>query len=371
MLLFRTVALTLSIVFVVPLLFVAPVQAAGDVTISDCSNDTQLRNAASSAGVTTINFNCGTAVIQLQSYIQVAGEVTINGAGAITLDGQGQYAFFQVYNSAKLTLNELTLQNGRFNSAAPLENFGELNLHRVVMRDNASSNASGAINNYGTLNISQSSFLSNQAQNEGGAINCQAGSASIERSTFANNRTNDNGGAIYSLCDITIRNSTFDNNQAAGGGGAIYQAGSGTALIEYATISENQAAFGAGIYNDGLASSTLSIKASLLSGNSTGDCDGVITSLGNNLASDNNCASFTQPGDAKNQSLPLGPLANNGGPTQTRKPLAGNPAIDAIAEPCGIAIDQVGTARPVNSKCDIGALEVVTSHQIFLPVVKR
>lgn len=378
MLVFRTVALTLTILFVAPFLFLGPVQAAGNVTITDCSNDTQLRNAASSEGVTVIRFNCGTATIPFSSYIQVQGEVSIDGANTITFDGQELHAFFQVYNSAKLELTNLTLQNGRMSSAAPLENFGDLSLGSVVMRNNSSSSASGAILNYGSLRVVQSSFRNNNAQAEAGALNCQSGTAVIQRSTFANNQATSHGGAIYSLCEITIHNTTFDSNRSiTGGGGAIYQAGDGKAVLEYTTISDNQAGFGAGIYNEGSANSTLSIKASILSKNSTGDCDGVITSLGHNLASDNNCGAFTETGDAKNQNLPLGPLANNGGPTQTRKPLAGNPAIDAIATPCGIAVDQVGTARPANNKCDIGAVEVpaaVTpdpSHQILLPLVKR
>ncbi len=60
----------------------------------------------------------------------------------------------------------------------------------------------------------------------------------------------------------------------------------------------------------------------------------------------------------------LGPLANNGGPTQTHALLAGSPAIDAgnPATPgsggnaCE-ATDQRGYARPAGLACDIGAYE--------------
>ena len=60
----------------------------------------------------------------------------------------------------------------------------------------------------------------------------------------------------------------------------------------------------------------------------------------------------------------LGPLANNGGPTQTRLPVAGSPAID-LGDP-GFTVpatDQRGTgfARVVNGRVDIGAVEVQTS----------
>jgi hypothetical protein len=42
----------------------------------------------------------------------------------------------------------------------------------------------------------------------------------------------------------------------------------------------------------------------------------------------------------------LGPLARNGGPTRTRALLAGSPASDAAAAPCGEATDQRGVRRP-------------------------
>ena len=57
----------------------------------------------------------------------------------------------------------------------------------------------------------------------------------------------------------------------------------------------------------------------------------------------------------------LGPLANNGGPTRTRLPLAGSPAIDAGDPAFGGSptTDQRGTgfARVINGRLDIGATE--------------
>jgi hypothetical protein len=55
----------------------------------------------------------------------------------------------------------------------------------------------------------------------------------------------------------------------------------------------------------------------------------------------------------------LGPLANNGGPTPTRAPLAGSPAIDTGPNgPCATSADQRGVVRPQGQRCDIGAVEV-------------
>jgi hypothetical protein len=69
----------------------------------------------------------------------------------------------------------------------------------------------------------------------------------------------------------------------------------------------------------------------------------------------------------------LGPLADNGGPTQTRLPQQGSPLLDAIpAAECApeIATDQRGVARPQGGFCDIGAVEVeVVAPVPVTPVV--
>ena len=51
----------------------------------------------------------------------------------------------------------------------------------------------------------------------------------------------------------------------------------------------------------------------------------------------------------------LGPLANNGGPTQTMALLPGSPAIDAGVTVAGVTTDQRGVLRPQGFAPDIGA----------------
>ena len=55
----------------------------------------------------------------------------------------------------------------------------------------------------------------------------------------------------------------------------------------------------------------------------------------------------------------LGPLQNNGGPTDTQALGAGSPAIDAGDPATCSATDQRGVARPQRARCDIGAFEYV------------
>jgi hypothetical protein len=62
----------------------------------------------------------------------------------------------------------------------------------------------------------------------------------------------------------------------------------------------------------------------------------------------------------------LGPLSDNGGPTQTMALLPGSPAIDAGTS-C-TATDQRGVTRPQGAACEIGAYEV--PHQSVIYYVK-
>jgi len=81
---------------------------------------------------------------------------------------------------------------------------------------------------------------------------------------------------------------------------------------------------------------------------------GNVVSGGNNLIQDDSCnpaASDLVGADAK-----LGPLASNGGPTQTHALLAGSSAIDAANDTLCPATDQRGINRQ-GAHCDIGAYE--------------
>ncbi len=59
----------------------------------------------------------------------------------------------------------------------------------------------------------------------------------------------------------------------------------------------------------------------------------------------------------------LGPLANNGGPTQTHLPLTGSPAINTGNTT--LTVDQRGTTRPQGAADDKGAVEVVGADNSF------
>jgi hypothetical protein len=168
------------------------------------------------------------------------------------------------------------------------------------------------------------------------------------------------GGGIFNEGTLTVTNSTLSGNTGYGGG--VYN--SGTATVTNSTLSGNAAAEGGGIWNTGTATLKNTIVANSPSGN---NCYGPITVGGYNLDSDNTCGFGTSNNSLSGVDPMLGPLADNGGPTETHALLEGSPAINKgnnafAVDPDGnpLQFDQRGQgfARIVGGSVDIGAFEV-------------
>jgi hypothetical protein len=103
--------------------------------------------------------------------------------------------------------------------------------------------------------------------------------------------------------------------------------------------------------------------------NCSGGISGGIISLGHNLADDDTCE-FTDPSDLVVADAMLGPLQDNGGPSETHALLPGSPAIDAGSLDCPPpATDQRGVARPQGAACDIGAVEYLPEPRGALALI--
>jgi predicted outer membrane repeat protein len=342
----------------------------GVVGPGNCNEDgfDDVLAAVDGSGGGTITFDCGTATIAFAGYKGIAHDVTIDGGGRITFDGGNATPLFQIFASAHATLKGVTLERGIYNGVHTLENFGSLTLDHATVSANVSSE--GALTNFGVATIVASTFSGNAATfTNGGAINHSGAQLTVSSSTFEGNQAQ-NGAAIYSAGPLSVTNSTFGANAAATGGGAIYQTDDADASVVFVTVVGNTASFGAGLYKDaGDFAHTMLVGNSLLSGNATGNCDGVIASAGYNLSDDTHCGSaFTGPGDVNDTPLLLQPLGDHGGPTATAPPASGNPAIDHVPlANCSPAFDQRGGARPSGAACDSGAVEVgaVVDDEIF------
>ena len=231
----------------------------------------------------------------------------------------------------------------------------------------------------------------------GGGIFADGGSLLVDTATFASNSAiggnGGNGGQTNGACGV----------HGAGGlayGGAITNNNAATIGIKHATISLNNADAGNSGVNQGgankpprlvaegagggirVGSGSVTLENTIIAGNTAangaGDTtgaptpgpnvDGAITSNGHNLLGDATDASgFIGTGDLTGADPMLGALADNGGPTQTMKPAAGSPAIDAGVA-AGATFDQRGKPRTFDDPAvvnaatsdgtDIGAVEV-------------
>jgi len=348
-----------------------------------------------------------TVMVSAATYTEtltVSLNLNLIGAGASTtiIDGRASGTVVSISNpTAHVTLSNLTVRNGKANSGAGINNSGTLTLSNSTVTGNWASipchplllvclsngtTYGGGIYNSGTLTVSNSTITGNQA---GGGCNANPCSAFgggiynkgtvmvIKGSTLNGNIAHTacttrlsclvgQGGAFYTLgSTVTLNNSTVTGNSAyrcsgtcGGTGGAIVN-GSGIFAMDNSTVSGNSAG---GIVNGG----TATLQNSIVDNNAGINCHGTITSHGYNLSSDDTCK-LNVPGDLNNHDPLLGPLQNNGGPTETMALLPGSPAIDG-GNPGGctdgqghlLKTDQRGMPRPDREDivgCDIGAYE--------------
>ncbi|RYD33412.1 MAG: hypothetical protein EOP87_11025, partial [Verrucomicrobiaceae bacterium] len=311
-----------------------------------------LNAANSGGGANTINFapELAGSIITLNhmqedngpsafvvGFDHIASHVTIQGLtgeNGITLAANGAMRLFLVYNqSSSLTLNDLTLANGKVLGTGG----GAMRIHNATVTLNRCS-------------ITQNtSYL-------GGAFYMENGWLVLNNCTVANNRAARDpyqfylgaGGGFYNERGyVTLTNCTVEGNSAERGGG-IYNEIGVTTLVntivaqnfnELTPYHQIQGFLAAGSHHNLIGSNP---PSSPFGGNTGGLENGV----NNNIVT--------------NSSVFLNGMSPNGGPTHTAALLRGSPAINAGATVAGITTDQRGVARPQFSLADIGAFEFDT-----------
>jgi Ca2+-binding RTX toxin-like protein len=196
---------------------------------------------------------------------------------------------------------------------------------------------------------------------EGGGIHINNdGTLTITNSTISGNEAEEDGGGIFVNADeptITLTNVTMAGNVAdrdgsddGDGGGVSIQPGyTGAFTLKNTLIGDNTDATSAG-------------------GTHHHDCSAPmgspVTSQGHNLIENTTgCAiTGTTTGNLTGADPMLGPLADNGGPTQTQAILPGSPAVDAADPAAAPPTDQRGVPR----NPDIGAYELVECRGVVV-----
>jgi hypothetical protein len=363
-----------------------------------------ITNATS--GNDTITFGV-TGTIKLESALPALNaSVAIQGPGAgqLTVERDpssvSSFLIFAVGSAATVQISGLTIANG---SAGAIANAGTLSVSNSTLSGNTNSGGGGGtIYNSGALSVSNSTLSGNTSYSSfssGGAIYNETGTLTVSNSTLSGNTVygaagySATGGSIVMAAGrLSLSSSTLCNNTVIGGsyfywdpdspyiypnggawigdnayGGGLYVFG-GTVSIDHSTLAGNQAiggysdpgyqpGYSAGddIFN-GLGQSALQIYDTILDS----DLFGGFTSLGHNLIGNTVWGSGFAATDLLNVNPQLGPLQDNGGPTQTMALLASSPAINAGDNTGAPAYDQrgVGFPRIVGGTIDIGAFEV-------------
>jgi predicted outer membrane repeat protein len=325
-----------------------------------------------------------------------SGNSTGFGGGAIDSGDLGGTGTVGVYAS---TFSDNSAADGAAIDSGD-DGTGTLSVISSTFSNNTASSEGGAIDSgddagTGTLIVSGSTFSGNSG-GLGGAVDSSGGAntLSVSGSTFSANTASDGGAIISSVAQqdtLSVNSSTFSGNSASYDGGAIDSGESigATLSVTGSTFSGNTATHGGAIDSGDdhvSGTDTATVAADVFSGSgSLPLCDQNSTTWsddGYNVGSDTSCFSSTPAtGDnpstsgATDSSLSseLGPLADNGGPTDTIELLSGNPGLGDIPneEPplfvtqadgtsytlCPVAADQRGISSPPEASCDSGAIQ--------------
>lgn len=332
------------------------------------TNSTLTNNLANDGG----GLSLGTgATVSLTNAFVISNTTGDDGAGIENDDGAVTLIDSWVLsNTASLT--DTNGEGGGLNNGNGL---GTLFIVNTLISGNSAHNGGGISNDGGQVTLINSTVSNNTAptaSGRGGGLNNYDASIpvtlTITNSVISSNNSGGDGGGIRhggAAGTLTIDNSTLSGNSSVLGGSGGGLRNTASATLANVTIANNNANGGDGFRNSG----TLIIRNSLLANNDTQNCanDGTLTSQGYNLKSDGTCGSvLNATGDMTNTVAALiGSLQDNGGPTLSHAPLSASPGAIDSGNPSGclsaaglvFTDDQRGFARPVNGRCDIGAIE--------------
>jgi hypothetical protein len=313
-------------------------------------------------------------------------------AGGDATDGNGGAIDHGDHGTDTSSTNDLEVSNSTFTGNTAHWDGGAI--------DNADGGGDDGNDGYGSgdLTAQYDDFNGNTSSYNGGAIangvDSNGGSSGVATATISQSLFVDDtatfgqGGAVEEggydgTGSATISQSTFSGNHSGTkgcsscGGGAIANAdthGESTTSVTYATFAGNTAHSGGTDVDQSSAASGAgtTVAADIFSSGSS--CDqgtGVWNDQGYNMGTDDSCFGASPgAGDTTDASLAsqLGPLTDNGGPTDTMALLSDNPAILAVPlsdqELCPVTStnpDQRGDVSGSGESCDAGAVQLLNT----------
>jgi len=349
-------------------------------------------------------FDCGGPMtVVTVAEIRIDNDVILDGEGNLTVDGNESHGVLFVAQSVTAELRGFTVTRGAATTeGGGICNFGgRLTLTNSTVSGNTANSGGGIWNIFGGQLTLTNSTVSGNTANRGGGI-ANVGGLFTGGATLAltNSTVSGNTGVGISNSGLmTLTNSTVSGNDGFG------ITGIGVSTLTNSTISGNSrgslevfcSEFGVvfcgrfdvinstvsgdtacsdiygGFGDEGPLCFSPSVDSSTLTNTVI---DGVCsetwvaasTSNGHNIESPGNTCGFDQLTDQTSvteMQLNLGPLADNGGPTQTHALGPGSFAIDQIpvtecvdVDSMLLTEDQRGVTRPQGAMCDVGAFEL-------------
>lgn len=400
--------------------------------VSNCADDASpgsLRSVVAAAGegdrLDLTQLQCSVISLSQGAIPVMLDNLTLLGPGAdrLAIDGAGLDRVFVHYGYDTLDLQDLTIRNGlnqvsgyHIAGGACIVGNGYVTLdHSVVSGCTAigegaygggilargvtlySSTLSGnlalgshpnaftaaygggAMAYRGTAALYASTVSGNRAAHErtdtngsyctGGGIFADSGGYA-DATTISANYSYGTGGGIASHAGFFISQSTISGNTAHGkNGGGMFVRLFDSMGINNATIADNTAVSGGGVYLAGqpqsvtLQSTLVASNAATVGADMAAQHALVLRGANNLIMSSNN---VTVPGDTLSANPALLPLAANGGPTRTHALSIGSPAVDHGSNVLAFTSDQRGGGYPrqLGAAPDIGAFEGVQAAPV-------
>jgi hypothetical protein len=270
-----------------------------------------------------------------------SGTITIQGPtdSKLSIDGQGRSSVFKVDLGADAMIENLTITGGRSSMGGGVDNHGILDLVDCAVIRNTATDG-GGIGNGGTLDLVNCTLSENTAVRGGGVYNQSSGP--------------------MAALDCTIR---ANSTEGADSGAGIFNANQTGAASLIGSIVSGNVEYSSGPLH----------PVPFPSGDDLDSGGGGFSGLSNLIGVDHTAsfADHDQNGDLVGEDPMLGPLADNGGPTQTMATQAGSPAIHAglifYFGNAPVTLDQRSVSRMSGSVSvpDIGAYQNQGADSLF------
>lgn len=332
------------------------IQSANAGSVLNLTNSTVSSNSATNSGGGVYVFSNTTTVTNTS----FSNNTAAFGAG-----------FYSERSSATITDSTISNNTAATEGGGLSNNTntsgGSLTVNNSVINNNrANAGSGGGFSTFGlgTLTINNSTISGNFSNNVGGGIVIFS-TANVINSTVSGNSSVSTGGAISNQTAgvLNLTNSTISGNSSTAPTGAAGIRNIGTANLISSTISNNSSNINSGISNSG----TATLENTIVANNPGGDCTrlaGTINATYSLIEQNPACVNGTNTNNLTGDPN-LGPLANNGGATQTHALQTASIAIDKGNSV--LTTDQRGLPRPVDEPTapngtgnlsDIGAFEV-------------